>query len=403
MEIYSYKAIDHQGRIQRGRINALNVADLELRLQRMGLDLITYKDLKTQRSLNLFGSSSIKRADLIGFCFHFEQLLEVGVPILEALSDLRDSIENPRLREVTAVLIESIQGGKNLSEAMRDFPFVFNAVFVNLIKAGESSSQLPQVLRLIIENLKWQDEQAAYMKRLFIYPLFVSIAVVSTLFFLMTALVPELSKFVKAEGQELPWHTKVLILASHGVADYGYLALLVLGIGVALVFLNSKRNPAFGLRIDVLVLKIPVVGPLLKKMILTRFANYFALMYASGIAVLECLRIGEEIAGNKAIQLAIREAGRQIAEGAGISAAFAATGLFPPLVIRMLRVGENTGSLESALLNVSYFYNRDVKESVERLQAIIEPAMTATLGIIIAWIVFSILGPIYDLITRIKI
>ena len=138
-------------------------------------------------------------------------------------------------------------------------------------------------------------------------------------------------------------------------------------------------------------------------MILARFANYFALMYASGITVLECLRIGEEIAGNKAIQLAIREAGRQIAEGAGISAAFAATGLFPPLVVRMLRVGENTASLESALLNVSYFYNRDVKESVERLQAIIEPAMTATLGIIIAWIVFSILGPIYDLITRIKI
>lgn len=238
MEIYSYKAIDHQGRIQRGRINALNVADLELRLQRMGLDLITYKDLKTQRSLNLLGSR-IKRADLIGFCFHFEQLLEAGVPILEALSDLRDSIENPRLREVTAALIESIQGGKNLSEAMHDFPFVFNAVLVNLIKAGESSSQLPQVLKLIIENLKWQDEQAAYMKRLFIYPLFVSIAVVGTLFFLMTALVPELSKFVKAEGQELPWHTKALILASQGVADYGYLALLALGIGVALVFLKG--------------------------------------------------------------------------------------------------------------------------------------------------------------------
>ena len=230
MEIYSYKAIDHQGRIQRGRINALNVADLELRLQRMGLDLITYKDLKTQRSLNLFGSS-IKRAYLIGFCFHFEQLLEAGVPILEALSDLRDSIENPRLREVTAVLIESIQGGKNLSEAMRDFPFVFNTVFVSLIRAGESSSQLTQVLRLIIENLKWQDEQAVYMKRLFIYPLFVSIAVVGTLFFLMTTLVPELLKFVKAEEQELPWHTKVLILASQGVADYGYLALLALGIG----------------------------------------------------------------------------------------------------------------------------------------------------------------------------
>jgi type II secretory pathway component PulF len=120
-------------------------------------------------------------------------------------------------------------------------------------------------LKLIIENLKWQDEQAAYMKRLFIYPLFVSVAVLGTLFFLMTALVPELSKFVKAEGQELPWHTKVLILASQGVADYGYLALLALGLGVALVFLNNKRNPAFGLKNRRPATEDPGSGALIKK------------------------------------------------------------------------------------------------------------------------------------------
>ncbi len=401
MEIYSYKAIDRQGKIQRGRINALNVADLELRLHRLGLELIAYKDPKTRGPLIL--GSSIKRADLIGFCFHFEQLLKAGVPILEALSDLRDSIENPRLREVTAALIESIQGGKNLSEAMCDFPYVFSTVFVNLIKAGENSGQLTQVLELIIENLKWQDEQAAQTKKLLMYPAFVSVVVIGTLFFLMTKLVPELLKFVNSTAQELPWHARALIALSHGFADYWYLLLLSLLAATVLVGSSMKRDPAFRLRIDTLMLKIPLLGPILKKMILTRFANYFAIMYASGISVLECLRVGEEIAGNRAIQMAIHEAGRQIAEGAGISAGFASTGLFPPLVIRMLRVGENAGSLENALLNVSYFYTRDVKESIERLQAIIEPALTVVLGLIIAWIVFSILGPIYDFITRLKI
>ena len=325
------------------------------------------------------------------------------MPILEALSDLRDSVENSRLREVTAATIESIQGGKSLSEAMRDFPHVFSPLFVNLIKAGEDSGRLIQVLKLIIDNLKWQDEQAAHTKRLLMYPALVSIVVISTLFFLMTKLVPELLKFVHFTRQELPWHARALIAVSHGFADYGYLLLLLAVAGVALVSVGMKKDPNLRLRIDALALKLPLLGPLLEKVILTRFANYFAIMYASGISVLECLRVAEEIAGNRAIQRAIHEAGRQIAQGAGISAGFASTGLFPPLVIRMLRVGENAGALENSLMKVSYFYTRDVKESIERMQALIGPVLTVILGLIIAWIVFSVLGPLYDFITEIHI
>ena len=154
---------------------------------------------------------------------------------------------------------------------------------------------------------------------------------------------------------------------------------------------------------DDLKLRIWVVGPILKKIILARFANYFALMYQSGIAVLECIRITETLVGNRAVADATRRAGRQIAEGASISAGFEYTGLFPPLVLRMLRVGESTGALDTALLNISYFYDRDVKESIERLETMIGPVMTVVLGAILFWVIISVLGPIYDLITKIDI
>jgi len=401
MEYYKYKAMDADGKVLQGRVDALNVADLELRLKKMGLDLVNFRQ-------HAFRGPSVtrrgvKRRDLITFCFHLEQTSRAGVPVLEALTDLRDSVDNPRLREVTSAMLESIEGGKTLSEAMFEFPSVFSDVFANLVKAGERSGQLSEVFRNLAENLKWQDEQMAYTKKLFIYPLFVVGVVIAVLFFLMTYLVPELLKFVQSMGQELPMHTKVLIGVSGIFANYWYIILLAPVVVIVALIVAVRVSPAMQYKVDYYKLKIPIVGPLLKKIILTRLANFFAMMYASGITIMECIHVGEEIVGNKAVQEAMRQVGRQIADGASLSASFQATGLFPPLVVRMLKVGETTGALENALLNVSYFYTRDVKESIERLQATLEPAMTVTLGLIVAWVMLSVLGPIYDVITQIKI
>jgi len=150
-------------------------------------------------------------------------------------------------------------------------------------------------------------------------------------------------------------------------------------------------------------LRFWVIGPILKKSLLARFSNYFALMYGAGIPVLDSLKVSEDIVGNRALGNAIERAGRQIADGASLSGGFESAGVFPPLVLRMLRVGESTGALEDAMRQVSYFYSRDVRESVDRLQSLIEPTMTLFLGAILAWVMFSVLGPIYDLITQIKI
>lgn len=400
MEVFRYKAMDERGRIRRGRADAANPADLETRLSRLGLDLLDYRELRSTRQ---HGRAGIRRIDLITFCFHLEQLVHAGVPILEGLADLRDTIGNRRLREITAALIESIEGGKNLSGAMADFPAVFDPVLVSLIRAGEQSGRLTDVLAKVIETLKWQDEQAALTKRLLLYPSVVGVVLLATLLFMMLYVVPQLLSFLGSMGQALPLQTRMLIAFSRFFTDFWYVVVLLPLAAVGGAWAAARTNAAFARRLDAWKLELPLLGPIFKKIIVTRVCNVFSIMYTSGITVLDCIRSGEEVAGNRAIRSALRDAGRMIQDGGGISASFASTGLFPPLVVRMLRVGENSGSLEEALNNVSYFYNRDVQEAVTRLQTMLMPAMIMLLGLFMLWIVTSVFGPLYDLFTQIKI
>ena len=400
MDLYRYKAIDESGKIHNGKVDAVNVADLEARLNKIGFDLIKYKRLGESKS-GVTGSG-VSRRDLITFCFHLEQTYRAGVPILESLHDIRDSTENPRLREVIVAMIESIEGGKTLSQSMRDFPRVFNNVFANLVKAGEQSGEIAEVFYHLNENLKWQDEQSSLTRRLLMYPVFVGIVVLGVVFFLMIYLVPELLKFISTMGQEIPFHTALLIMVSNSFVNYWYIYLILPVLIYLFIIIGVKVSPSFHYQIDMLKLKLPVIGPILNKLILTRLSSFFAIMYASGITIIDCIKTGEDIAGNMVIESAMREVEHKVSDGASLSDSFESTKLFPPLVLRMIRVGETTGALESALKNVSYFYSRDVKESIDRLQSMIEPGMTIILGIIIAWVMFSILGPIYDLITNIR-
>lgn len=401
MELYRYKAMTAEGRVKRSRLDAMNPSDLESRLGRMGLDLISYRKVGGKHRSG--GGRPIKRVDLINFCVHLEQLLRAGVPMLDGLSDLRDSLEHPRFRDVIAVVIESIQGGKNLSQALGEFPYVFDTTFVNLVRAGEEAGQLPHVLHEIGENLKWQDEQAAQIKMLLIYPSLVLLVVGVAVVVLMVNVVPELLKFVKSMGGTLPWHTKALIAVSNAFTNYWYVIVAIPVLAAIVIQVLLRTNPVFRRRWDAFKLDLPVIGPILKKIILTRFTSNFALMYASGITVLESIRLSSGVVGNTAVEEAVLNAGKQMAEGSGIAASFSESDLFPPLVLRMLRVGENTGSLETALANVGYFYTREVREAVERMQKVMGPGITVVLGVLLGWVMLSVLGPIYDLISKIKV
>lgn len=400
MAMFAYKSMDAAGKTVRGNMDAANIPDLEMRLKRMELDLIDCK-LQGEKTF-IFGKGQVSRKDLINFCFHMEQMTAAGVPVLDSLGDLRDSTDNPRFREVVADLIENIEGGSQLSEAMERYPKIYDKTFSSLVRAGEQSGNVSEVFRNLSESLKWQDELAAQAKKIMMYPAFVGTVVMAVTFFLMIYLVPQLTGFIKNMGQELPFHTKALIFVSNIFIDYWY---VILSLPMALIFIVAvaiKKNARARYRYDDAKLRIPMIGPVLHKIILARFATFFALMYASGITILDCIRLSEDIVGNQVIAAGLKRAGRMISEGQNVTAAFENTGIFPPLVIRMLKVGEATGSLDTALRNVSYFYNRDIQEMIGKVQAMIEPVMTVVLGLILGWIMLSVLGPIYDTISKIK-
>jgi type IV pilus assembly protein PilC len=220
--------------------------------------------------------------------------------------------------------------------------------------------------------------------------------------FLLVAVVPQMVSLLTTMGQTLPIQTRALLWFSQFLVVYWpwLLAVLVLGSVAAAVALRASwRIRDFA---DELLLRLPVVGGIARKIMLTRFANFFSIMYAAGITVLDCLRAGEDIVGNAVLREAVREAGRRIRDGNGISASFAQTGLFPPLVIRMLRVGEQSGALEQALRNICYFYTRDVREAIDQAQALLSPVLISVLGLFLFWIIVAIFGPIYDLIAQIR-
>lgn len=400
MPIYRYKSIDNAGGRISGQMDAANPDDLEQRLSRMGLDLISFS-LASAGMLRFAGGGRIKRQELITFCFHLEQLTRAGVPILDGLADLRDSVDHPRFREVVANLIDSIEGGLQLSQAMALHPKVFDAVFVNLIRAGETTGRLPEVLKDLTDGLKWQDELAAQTKKIIMYPAFVTVLVLGVFLFMLFWLVPQLVELFKSLQVAIPLQTQILVNLSAFLRDYWYLMIALPFAVWGWIAWRLKYDANYRYTFDGYKLRVPAVGAILRKIILARFASYFALMFSAGIPVLESLRVLEGIVGNRVIEDGLMRTRRLISEGTGIAAGFEQVNLFPPLVVRMLKVGENTGQLDRALLNVCYFYNRDVRESIERVQVMIEPAMTVVLGIIMAWIMSSVLGPVFDLISKI--
>jgi len=395
MPSYQYKAVDVDGHHTRGRLDAFNEVDLELRLRKMGLDLITSK--ATARKAPSSGRGSITRQDLITFCFDMEQVSRAGIPIVDGLRDLRDGLDNPGFRDVLTSILEDIEGGKTLSESFAGYPQAFNKVFVSLIRAGEISGELTEVFENLGATLRWQDELIAQTRKLLMYPALVFVVVGGVVVFLLLYLVPKMVGLLTTMGLELPLQTRILIALSDFTGDYWWLVLILLvlisSIATTVVRTNTRAKYVF----DYLILRLPIVGRILEKILLARFANFFALMYRSGISVLEAMRTSEDIVANGYVADGLRRAGQQINAGENLSEAFQNLGMFPPLVVRMLRVGESTGALDTALLNITYFYNRDVNDSVDKALKLLEPTLTLVLGVILALILFSVLMPLYDI------
>lgn len=396
MPLYKYKAIDAAGKFITGSLDAGNTNDLELRLEKMDMDLVTFK--QKEHGADLFGRNKIGRRDLINFSFYLEQLTRAGVPLLEGLSDLRDGEENPTFRDIVTGVIEAIEGGNSFSQALDLYPKIFDDVFVSLIRVGERSGRMTEVLVDITETLKWQDELLGKAKKVMTYPAVIGTLVLSVIMFMMIFIVPDIMDAIVSLGGAIPLETRLLIAVSNFLIGYWYIVLTApFALFLTLKYFYTTSSKA-RFRMDGMLLKIWILGPVNEKIKVSRFTRYFALMFASGITVLDAISLSKSVVSNAVLEDGIDRAWHQISEGSSISEAFKNIGIFPPLVVRMLRVGESSGQMDKSLNNVSYFFDRDINDSIEKMEPVLQTAMMASIGLIVMWLALSVLGPIYDTI-----
>ncbi|OED36807.1 hypothetical protein AB833_25700 [Chromatiales bacterium (ex Bugula neritina AB1)] len=395
MQYYSFRAVNGNGAIQHGALAAANIDDLETRLKQAGLELINCRRPLLAR---FAGDKNFSRKELIDFTFHLEQLLGAGVPLRETLEEFRDSSGKPHMQSIASQLVEAVDAGQLFSAACGQHPKTFPQMYLSMLEVGEQSGKLVEVLTDLGLLLKWQDETLSRIQRVMMYPAFVAAVLVVVIVFVMTWLVPGLMSFVTSTGAELPWHTQTLIATSAVVSGFwwGILLCIVL-LSIAIRFALA-RSYSFLELWHGLLLRMPLLGAVLFRIKLARFARCSSLMYGAGIGLVDTLKLSEQVVGNEVIALALREVRQKIIDGATVFESFESSQVFPMTLARVVKIGESTGAMDRAFLQAAYYYDRQSRESIEKLEQSIGPLMIVVVGMVMMWVVISVIGPIYDMV-----
>ncbi len=387
------------GRTIRGVVVADNELDLEARLKQIGLDLISAKEARAKKSS---GSSRISVKNLIVLCMHLEQLDKAGVPLHDALADVRDSSDSAKLRDVLTGVYESVKNGNMLSKALSAYPRVFNDVFVGLVAAGEKTGNLSASFAHLNEHLKWTAEIRRKIKKATRYPMVLLAVIALVITIMMTKVVPKLVDFITSQGFDLPWHTRALIAVSYGFENYWY---LILGIPVLIItgtIVMYRTSPAFAYKMDAFTLKVPLIGPVVRKIDMARFTHFFSVMFNSGIDVLDSLEAAKGVVQNRVLKDSVDLVKTNVTEGSSLTSSLRLSNQFPTLVIRMFKVGEDSGNMGEALENINFFYNREVNDGVDAMVGAIQPILTVIMGLLIFWIIAAMFGPLYESFSKMK-
>lgn len=401
MQTYKYRAINQNGRPVQGTISAMSENDLYRQLQTAKMELLSCKPVSDSKfSLSM---QRVTVRDLIQFFVHMDQMQGAGVSILESLADIRDTTENNRLRDIMTDIHRDVMEGSSLSEAMARHPRVFNNLYVSLIKAGEDTGDLPSIYKQLIKYLKWVADMQAKVRKATRYPAIMLLVVLLTIVIMMGFVVPQIVGFLENMDQELSIFTTTLIATSEFFQAYWW---LVLGVPLALAMLTfalrrSSTNIAY--RIDMMILAMPIFGPIIRKISVARYCQTFGALFASGVDVVGALKSARRTVSNQALVEALLAVEGYVQSGSSLSEAFNLSGEFPSMVVRMLKIGEESGNLTHVLDQVSEFYTQDVDESVQGLITMIEPALTGVMGAMILWIAVAVFGPIYSMLEDLPI
>jgi type IV pilus assembly protein PilC len=398
MSEFDWKALDAQGKVRKGSSTALDLATLEGRLSQEGLLLIRVRKSRKSWFAQSMGKGGL--LSLVNFSFQSAMMMRAGVPLIEALQTVCQAENHPGFKQALNQVIDALGSGRNFSESLASQPRCFNEIYINLIRAGEQTGQLPEVLEKLTETLKWQYEMHQQIKKALLYPVIVLIVVLGVLLFMLTYVVPQIVGLLETLRIELPWPTRFLIASSRFITQHS-LGLVLTALCLGLCLLSLHRLPlAWRRRLHRFMLRVPVCGQVIRSIAIAQFAYVFSLLYAAGITVIDALSIVERSVGNLAVAQAIGHARTLISQGQSLSQAFSQSGkdgdLFPALAMSMLRVGETTGRLDTALNNVSQFYTREARELMDNLQTLLQPALTVVLGGLLAAVMAFTLGPLYS-------
>ena len=401
-ELKKFVALEEQRRELEAQVDTIKAeaSELEGRLRGAGLELLRARPVRTSNPF----SRGVPRKELINFCFHMEQTLGAGLMVTDSLQDLVDGLSHAGLRETLVVVLQAVRDGSSLSAALSAFPDVFDEVFVGLVRSGEASGRQGEIFGKLAANLRWQDELSAQVVKLLMYPLFTTLVLFGVVAFVLLYLVPQLAGFIRTmSGGQLPFQTALLLASSEFLIAYWPWVLatpvvLAITAGIAL----RVGGEPLRYQLDGLKFKVPLFGPILAKIALSRFASLFGMLYEAGVPILKAIEVGREAAGNRVLAKSIGFARERIEQGVSVSEAFGEAAIFPSLMIRMMKIGESTGGIDTALRNVAYFYNREVQESISKVQGLIEPMLTLVMGGVLGWLMMAVLGPMYDLIAKIK-
>lgn len=400
MQKFVYLGINREGKRVRGDLVATNLPDAERQLAQMGIELLSLKVY--QNSFAFLKRKRVSNKDIITMTFQIEQLLRSGVPLLDILNDMQASFPAGYFRDVLAGLYDSMLNGATFAEALSRYPDEFNEVYISLVAIGEKTGQLELILHDLGVNMRWQDELESKAKKIMVYPSIVFSVVMLVITFLMMFLVPELVKFIQGMGQELGFLTLSLIAVSNYFVNYWHItAVAIIGLFIGFKLL-MYRSSVFRKRMHKLQLDMPLVGAILFKLKIARMTSTMAIMYAAGVSLQQIINMAGKVVGNDYLFDHLKEVERLILDGNSIASSFTSVNIFPPLILKLIKVGETTGRMDEALRNISYFYDREAKELIEKVEPAIEPIITLILAVLVAWVMMATLGPVYDIMGSIR-
>lgn len=399
MPTFRYSARNSAGDSITGTLSASSQAEALAQLRGQDLTVISLREELRRREFTLFGGARRPRVsteDMVIFTRQLATMIGAGIPLLEALEILAEQVENRGFSACISQCVEKVRAGSDLSAALADFPSVFPNIYVNMIRAGEASGQLDEILNRLAEYQESTARLKREIKSAMTYPTISLTLIIFIAMFLMLFIVPKFKEIYDGLDVPIPKLTQFMMNTAMMMRTHfwqGFLGVVAVVVGLVLY----TRTEFGGRQLDWLKLQLPIFGPLFRKVALSRFSRTFATLIRSGVPILGALEIVAGTAGNRIVAEAVQNARESVRQGESLAQPLSESPVFPPMVTRMIAIGERSGALEQLLMKISQFYDEQVQATVESLTSLIEPIMIALMGIIVGSIVLSVFLPIFKL------